>query len=125
MSKRWALAADELAIKPRRPVAGDLLVEVVGREKAQVRLPAAPGVVGVRALLEVGRDLPVVRAEALDDAGAAESFEAANMALDESVGIGTLRQLDVAGIELPSVFAGAVGVVNVRERHHGPIGRPG
>jgi len=82
------IGRDQFPVEPSRAVAADLLVEIKGREDSDGEVPApVPGVIGHAALGDIGGDFPAVGGDTLDMAGAAQSFQPANMRADVSLRI--------------------------------------
>ena len=69
--ERTLSAIDQLPVKPGGAIAGDLPVEIIGREHAHIAPTAMSGIVGLGAVLEIVRDPPAVGIDPLDNAVAA------------------------------------------------------
>src|SRR6267142_3361414 len=83
--KHAGVAADQLPVEPRRTVADYLAVEIVGRQDPKACPAALSRIVSLGTDFEIIRDLPAVGLGPLDNAGAAQCFQPADVALDVGV----------------------------------------
>jgi hypothetical protein len=76
-SQRGAVATGQLTIEPVCPVAADLPVQAISRDKRQIALPGAGRVERRGAVLKIRRDAPAVGVIPFDDPGAPQRLESA------------------------------------------------
>src|SRR5690348_11884093 len=115
VSKVRTVAHDHLSVEPGRTIAGNLPVEADGRECPYSQPVATLAeVVGLPALDDVLRDLPMIGVDPLDKARPPQCFQAADVGTHESFGVLALPLKAVADtLQVPARLVDAVVFVGI------------
>ncbi len=113
--KRRALSWGQLAIKPGRTVAGNLLLQFERGKDTDRGLRAALSIIAGRTLHEVLRNPPMVGVDTFDDPGMAQRFQSPDMTADVTIGVATGDADDRTALGQSAMRARAVNAAALME----------